>query len=326
MMNDQDNAQTQNAGGRQRLWIALLALLVVLSAAATAYGLWRVGHQQERLAAQVERLQDRMRQEESTAQALHAQQQVMQGALDSLRAEAYRGMSVRVAVEADSLVRIAHYHLSFAYDIPGAIDALAAAEQRLQEADDFRLLAVRTQITDTLRALREVRAPDIAQLALQLKNWPERVEELPVARVAMAAPPPAPPQAAHWKTLLQGLWAELKTLVSIRHRDATVAPLLPPAQQYFLYQNLRLELEMARLSLLRRDARAFHASLGTARNWIKRYFDVHAEATTELLETLDALEQTDIAPPLPELSSLRAMLHDVIESETDAHGNGTKPP
>ncbi|MDO9372474.1 MAG: uroporphyrinogen-III C-methyltransferase [Gammaproteobacteria bacterium] len=324
-MNDQDNAQTHNAGGRQRLWIALPALLVVLSAAAGAYGLWRVGHQQERLAAQVERLQDGIRQEESTTQALRAQQQVMQGALDSLRAEAYRGMSVRVAVEADSLVRIAHYHLSFAYDIPGAIDALAAAEQRLQEADDFRLLAVRTQITDTLRTLREVRVPDIAQLALQLKNWPERVEELPVARAAMTAPPSAP-QAAHWKTLLQGLWAELKTLVSIRHRDATVVPLLPPTQQYFLYQNLRLELEMARLSLLRRDARAFHASLGTARNWIKRYFDVHAEVTTELLETLDALEQTDIAPPLPELSSLRAMLHDVIESEAGTHSNGTKLP
>ena len=321
-MNDQDNAETHNAGGKQRLWIALFALLVVLSAAATAYGLWRVDHQQERLAAQVEQLQAGIRQEESVAQVLREQQQVTQAALDKLRAEAYRGTLVRVAVEADSLVRIAHYHLSFAYDLPGAIDALAAAEQRLQGIDDSGLLAVKTQLAGTLRALREVRAPDIAQLALRLQGWSARVEELPVARVATAAPPPASLQTSHWKTPLQGLWAELKTLVTIRHRDETVVPLLPPAQQYFLYQNLRLELEAARLSVLRRDARAFHASLGTARSWIKRYFDVQAAPTTALLEALDALEQTDIAPPLPELSSLQALLHDLITQE---HTNDDAP-
>lgn len=325
-MNDQDNVQTHNAGGKQRLWVALLALLVVLSAAAAAYGLWRVGHQQELLAAQVEQLQAGIRQEESVTQALREQQQVTQAALDKLRAEAYRGTFVRVAVEADSLVRIAHYHLSFAYDLPGAVDALAAAEQRLQGIDDARLLVVKTQLADTLRALREVRAPDIAQLALQLKSWSERVDELPVARATTAALPPAPPQTSHWETLLQGLWAELKTLVSIRHLDETVAPLLPPAQQYFLYQNLRLELEAARLSVLRRDARAFHASLGTARNWIKRYFDVHAAPTTALLEALDALEHTDIAPPLPELSSLQALLHDVIKSGAGTFSNGATQP
>lgn len=321
-MNDQENAEMHNTDGKQRLWIALL---VVLSAAA-AYGLWRVGHQQERLAAQVEQLQAGIRQGESAVQTLREQQQVTQAALDKLRAEAYRGTLVRVAVEADSLVRIAHYHLSFAYDLPGAIDALVAAEQRLQDVDDSRMLAVKTQLADTLRALREVRAPDISQLALQLKDWSERVEELPVARVATAAPSPAPPQTSHWETLLQGLWAELKTLVSIRHRDETMVPLLPPAQQYFLYQNLRLELEAARLSVLRRDARDFHASLGTARNWIKRYFDVHAVATTTLLEALDALEQTDIAPPLPELSSLQALLHDVIKSEAGTLSHGTTQP
>ena len=56
-MSDQDSAQLHNTAGRQRLWVALLALLLVLSAAAVAYGLWRVGHQQERLAAEVEQLQ-----------------------------------------------------------------------------------------------------------------------------------------------------------------------------------------------------------------------------------------------------------------------------
>lgn len=325
-MNDQENAETPNTDGKQRLWVALFALLMVLGAAAAAYGLWRVGHRQERLAAQVEQLQAETRQGESAVQALREQQQATQAALDKLRAEAYRGTLVRAAVEADSLVRIAHYHLSFADDLPGAIDALAAAEQRLQDVDDARLLAVKSQLAGTLRALREVRAPDIAQLALQLQNWSERVEELPVARVATAAPPPAPPQTAHWETLLQGLWAELKKLVSIRHRDATVVPLLSPAQQYFLYQNLRLELEAARLSVLRRDARDLHASLAAARNWIKRYFDVHAAPATALLEALDAIERTDIAPPLPELSSLQALLHDVIKSEAGTFANGMPPP
>lgn len=306
---------THTAQGGKRLWIALLALWIVLSAAALAYGMWRLGHQQERLAAQMERLQDDARQQVATVQAWHQQQQETQLALDKLRAEAHRGAPVRVAFEADTLVRIAHYYLTFAQDIPAAIDALAAAEQRLQGVNDARLRDIKTQLGDTLRALREVRVPNISQLALQLNYWSERAAELPVGRVEKVLPLPSSAQTFEWKTLLQDLWAELKTLVSIHQRDEKVVPLVLPAQQYFLHQNLRLELEVARLSLLRRDNRAFHASLTIARNWIKRYFDVHAVATTELLAALNALEKIEIAPPLPELSSLRAMLHDVIAQE-----------
>lgn len=308
-------------GSGLRAWRVLLTLFVVAFTGAVSYGVWWVAQQQAGFASELEQLRAAVRQEEPLVQDLRDQQQAIQQELDQLHLDMSRGALVRALIEADSLVRIAHDHLTFAHDLVVGIEALAAAEQRLQGLDEVGLLGVKTQLAEALRALRAVNTPDISRLALQLKSWAGRVEELPLAQGENVLPPPAQAQeqplapGPYWRTVLQGLWAELRGLVTIRHRDRVAAPLITPEQQYFLYQNLRLELEAAQLSLLRRDTRNLHASLGAARNWINRYFEVNAAACRSLLDDLSALEKTDIAPLLPELSGLQQALREALRAE-----------
>jgi len=336
-MNNQDSAQVHDtaqdppadttsapvtaSGSRPRRRLALLVLVVVATAGAALYGVWRVVQQQEGLSLQLEELRTGVLQEDRMLQELRDEQQAMQADIGDLRTGLSKGALVRAVTEAGFLVRIAHDHLVFAYDLPGAVDALAAAEWIVHDVDDVRLAEVKRQFTDTLQVLRQVKAPDISRLALQLKRWAARVDELPLARRSTASAPPAAvteTSGPRWQVLLRGFWAELKGLVTVRHGDQVAVPLITPEQQYFLYQNLRLELGAAQASLLHRDTRNLRASLGAARDWINRYFDVRSANTKALLAELDALGAIDIAPPaLPELSSLQQALHDVLAAVTN---------
>jgi len=301
-------------GGWLRVWVLLM---VVATTGAALYGVWWVVQQQKGLSQQLDELRSGVQQDDRMLQELRDEQRALQGDVGDLRAGLSKGTLVRAVTEASFLVRIAHDHLVFAYDLPGAVDALAAAEQIVRDADDARLTEVMTQFTATLRALRHTEAPDVSRLALQLKAWAARVQELPLASqlTPAATREPVTEQAApRWQALLQGFWSELKSLITVRQGGQVAVPLIPPEQQYFLYQNLRLELGAAQASLLHRDTRNLHASLGAVREWINRYFDLRSANTKALLAELDMLEEIDIAPALPELSSLQQALHDVLTS------------
>lgn len=320
--------ETVARSGRRGRWLLVLVLLVVVATAGAAlYGVWWVVQQQKGLSQQLEELRSDVQQEDRMLQELRVEQQALQGDVGDLRAGLSKGSLVRAVTEASFLVRIAHDHLVFAYDLPGAVDALAAAEQIVRDADDARLTEVMTQFAAALRALRHTEAADVSQLALQLKAWAARVQELPLAQSQLlpaASPAPVTEQAApRWQALLQGFWSELKSLITVRQSGQVAVPLLPPEQQYFLYQNLRLELGAAQASLLHRDTHNLRANLSAVREWINRYFDVRSAKTKVLLAELDTLEEVDIAPTLPELSSLQQALHDVL---TSVIGGGRAQP
>ena len=50
-------------------------------------------------------------------------------------------------------------------------------------------------------------------------------------------------------------------------------PLLPPNQEFFLRENLKLSLLSARLALLSRDEVSFRQELKNTQLWTARYFD-----------------------------------------------------
>jgi len=63
------------------------------------------------------------------------------------------------------------------------------------------------------------------------------------------------------------MWGEIRQLVRIEVADRAAAPLVPPAQTYFLRQNLRLRLLSARIALLGHDDATFKADLAAADDW-----------------------------------------------------------
>jgi uroporphyrin-3 C-methyltransferase len=84
--------------------------------------------------------------------------------------------------------------------------------------------------------------------------------------------------------------------------------MLPPEQQFFLYENLKLHLEAARLGLARGDQAFFRENLETARDWLGRYFAADDGTSAAIAEGIDAMLDVELEPALPDLSqSLRAL-------------------
>ena len=215
--------------------------------------------------------------------------------------------------ETEYLLRIANHRLALARDTLTARTALELADQRLRDTEDPGWAGVRAQIARDITKLSTFEAPDIAGLSARLAATIEQVPQLQIARATIGAERTLPdtvarePAERSWETLVEDLWAGFKDAVRIRERDQPVAAMLAPENQFFLYENLKLHLEAARLGLARGDQAAFASNLATALDWVARYFTTDG-VSQAISATLTELGAIDIQPPLPDISqSLRAL-------------------
>lgn len=236
--------------------------------------------------------------------------------------------------EIEYLLLIAGRRLSLEGDAKTALAALTAADQRLVALNAPGLLRVRQQIAMEVNQLQSLQHADAPGMAIYLAELIERVDELPLKldgkrrqyqrereqpeqqQSSRRHSESAPPEQSLWRSLPQRLWAEIKDLVVIKRTGETPEILLiSTEEEYFLYQNLKLQLENARLSILRSDPDNLRATLALAESWLHRYFDAGDSAVNDALARLAQMRGVKLRPQLPEpgaaLEYLRAYMRDL---------------
>ena len=211
------------------------------------------------------------------------------------------------------LLTAASHRLALERDVDTALAALQMAAARLEEIPDPMLARVRGQLAADLDRLQEAaQGPSLAGLARSLSDLAQEAEALPLKSVRPAVAPPGPAEAegpetaSWWRRALRGLRQELKSLVVISH--ASESAVLLPKEAYFLRQNLRLQLEAARLALLLKDSQQFQASLRACRDWLSKHFDLGDPDARAALALLEAAAATDLERVVPSVSrSLQAL-------------------
>jgi len=238
------------------------------------------------------------------------------GVLAAMMGRSERGWTL---AEVEYLLRIANQRLQLQRDVKTAEQALRAADGRLQNLADPHYLSVRKQITHDLEALAVVPAVDTDGLSVTLTTALAGIDELPVAGThyqppkAVENPRVKPDTTAHTlKEFGQLVWASLSDLFRLREHDQPVRPMLPPEREYFLRENLRLQLAAARLALLRNDSVQYRSALQTAKRWLLAYFDPKSSAVQQLGKQLKALATVNIAPVLPDISASLHLLRQQI--------------
>jgi uroporphyrin-3 C-methyltransferase len=321
----------------------LLAVgLVVLAAIVAA--LWydtrgRIGSTQEELARRLQDIesdaraarslgqqsQDGLRAAQAKIGALEArlaESQSQQMALEALYQEMSRNRDEWQLAEIEQVLAIAQQQLQLSGNVRAALLALQLAESRLSRADRPQFLPVRRALTRDIERLKALPALDLPGLSLTLDRLAASVDALPLAfdeRVERPAPakgaakgnaaaPQAPAEEGYFERLGSEVWRELRQLVVVRRIDAPEPPLLPPAQAYFLRENLKLRLLNARLALLARDEAGYREDLRTAQAWIQRYFDTKAKGSQLALAQLKQLSAASVSFEPPSISdSLEAV-------------------
>ncbi len=233
-----------------------------------------------------------------------------------------------VLAEAVYLITAASQRLLLAADVNSALVALQTADVRLRDLNRPDLIPVRQQLASEINALRAVPPVDIAGLALYLADLIDRADTLPLRGakslsaesedVAVASAEMDLTTMEGWKDNLQNIWVDVKSLLVIRKQTVADAVLFDPERHYFLYQNLRLELASARLSVLRRDTANFHTSIDTINGWLSEFFESGEAAVANILEANNKMKGVDLAPPLPELSASLKLLKTYVQKQQEA--------
>jgi len=270
---------------------------------------------------------------ENAIKQLGQKQNEQSDALASLYRDSQGNNEDWAIAEIEYLLIIAMHRLLLEEDVTTALAAMEAADLRLKGLGDPGLVPVRRQLTTDMNQLRAVNHPDIAGMAIYLADMVDLSADLPlkseVITNAIAAHSLHEDQINEgvdvdpfWKRLPKIIWLEIKSWVVIKRTGDVNQALLLPGEEYFLIQNLRLELESARLSVLRADSGNLRASVVLIQSWLRQYFDTSDSAVINVMETLDQMQTIELKPALPDISSsvesLRAYLRYVASEAVNA--------
>jgi uroporphyrin-3 C-methyltransferase len=222
--------------------------------------------------------------------------------------------------EVEYLLLTANDRLQLQHDVQGALRALEAASQRIAQVSDPLLTGVREKIIQEVAALRAVPAPDYQQIILSLATLESEVPTLPLQfSVPDKYERPKNPEdkmaepEGRWDRFVRALRKALRGLANIRREGRPLEPLLPPEQEFFLYQNLTLKLETARLAVLQRDTETYRTSIASARSWLEQFYAQKNPQVVAAIRELAALEHEQLAWPLPDISGSLDLLRKQME-------------
>jgi uroporphyrin-3 C-methyltransferase len=249
----------------------------------------------------------------ATMEARYAETQNQRVALEYLYNNLSANRDEAALAEVEQMLLSAEQYLQLTYNVRAALIAMQSADERLQRMNRPAFGLLRQAISrdmDKLRALHDV---DITGANIKLNNLIAIVDQMPLsyqqreknADVDQTAPPK---DETSWRKLLREIWQEVKQLVRIDNTDKAEIPLLPPNQEFFLRENLKLSLLSARLALLSRDEASFKQGLMTSQLWTARYFDGKSSEVMQMSDGLKKLAASDISIELPDISaSLKAV-------------------
>lgn len=239
--------------------------------------------------------------------------------LETVKTLAAKGADINAfpLAEVDYLLRLADTKLKLERNVAAARLALEAAVQRLKTVNESGLGPIQTQLNEAVASLRGVQLPDltaldhkimamekpVASLALKVDSGIADIRERikPATTVNLSTEP----DRSWWERSSEAVWNQFKDIVVIRRQRLEAPPLIARENEFFLRQNLRLELEGLRMALLHSDAEAYQDAWQRVIDWTQSYFEVTDPKVATFLAELRALQSIQFNPYIPDLAGVR---------------------
>ncbi len=219
--------------------------------------------------------------------------------------------------EAASSLRLAQQYLNLAADTGTAVRLYQGADELLREITDPAITALRASLAADIRLLQAIDSPDIGGLYQQLSMLAEQAAELPLSagelpeRFTPEAEADGESTAESTAGLLATLRAELNQYFTVRRIDEPAVPLLRPEDMQLIRQNLQLQLEQAKLALLRGQQTVWQQSLASVQGLLLQYAAGDSQGQ-QILASIETLQALNIRPAVPALSNSLAVLQDLL--------------
>ncbi len=262
-------------------------------------------------AADIDAVRQEVEDSARLARSLPARISALESAVASFAGISTGARDTWLLAEAEYYMQIANAQLQLANNPALASLALQMADERIVQLANPALTDVRRALADELAALDVMEKPDIEGATLTLASLARVVESLPLAGVAETVERQASPD----DTGLSGLeraWLSMKSamagLVKVTPPDEERPKVVMPDTEQFLRGNLALQLQSARLALLRGEQAVFEQTIDDARALLGEYFDVDSAQVASTLDTLAEIRASVFTTSAPDISgSLRLL-------------------
>jgi uroporphyrin-3 C-methyltransferase len=261
------------------------------------------------------RLQTRLQDRLQLLESVPARVASLEIALSALRGISTGARDAWLLAEAEYYLQIGNAQLQLAGNPLLAALALKLADERIVELGDPGLTDVRRVLADEIRSLEVLEMPDIEGATLTLASLSRVVDSLPLQqRIVLLNDVPSEPDAELSGTdrALASLKSAMSGVVSVRRTDEAARPLIAPEAVYFLRANLALQLQAARLALLRGEQALFQQSLDDAASWLREYYDTESAPVRSTLQTISEIRQGAFTRAMPDVSGSLRLIREYI--------------
>jgi uncharacterized protein HemX len=202
--------------------------------------------------------------------------------------------------EVDYVLRLAQERLALFADPQAADRALAIADRHIAAMNDPMYIGLRRELSAARQELSLLNLPDYPALERKLDLLQSSLAALRFKGENVTAGQPAGSGESGW-------WARIRNafsgLVTVRRSTADENEFPVLADQELIRQRVWLELEAARLAILRRQQQAYSAALERLSDNVQRWFDPTAPGWQAAMDILGELKPLDIAPSMPDISA-----------------------
>jgi uroporphyrin-3 C-methyltransferase len=244
----------------------------------------------------------------------------LENSLAALQGASAGARDTWLLAEAEYYMQIANAQLQLGNNPQLAMLALEMADERVVQMANPALTDVRRALSDELAALEAMEKPDLQGVTLTLASLARVIDSLPLraAGSTAAAAEGAPDEEAG---AAGRAWASVKDamsgLVKVTPPDEDIRVLLTPDAAQLIRSNLALQLQAARLALLRGEQAVFEQSLEDADALIAQYFDSGSAQVASVQDTIAEIRDSMVVVKAPDISeSLRLIRQFRVLSET----------
>lgn len=302
---------------KSKSWMTKGTLFIALGAfTLTLYALWQNQQLQSKveknnpLVTQVNELtqaQNKIKRqiEEKTTHIEESRAQ-LQGQFEDLNKQIQTAMQQRFYQNQNWLLLKARYCLELAQinahwgtSFDSTVALLQQADQLLQQLNTPKIFEIRQAIAKDIAQLQATPLVDIAGILSQLDAAQNSVEKLnlreTLSNQSIIENQTSPTKALSvWELRFQDSMNLLSKLIIIRHHNEPVQPIISPAIEILLKENIRLNLQEAQWAVLNNNAQVYSLVLNQAISTLKKNFHEQAQNTAALIKMLDQLEQIQL--------------------------------
>jgi uncharacterized protein HemX len=259
--------------------------------------------------AQIESLQRRIEERLELLDSLPRRMSNLESSMSALQGVSAGARDTWLLAEAEYYMQIANAQLQLGNNPHLAMLALGMADERVVQMANPGLTEVRRAIADELAALEVMDKPDIEGVSLTLASLSRVVESLPL-QTTDAGRGDGDSATDEDLSGTERAWASVKGamtgIVKVTPPDEETRALLTPDTARLIRSNLALQLQAARLALLRGEQAIFEQSLDDANALLDAYFDTGSAPVSSAQQTIVEMRDSLFAVTPPDISeSLR---------------------